>query len=159
MKWTGAALVLWPGIAVGQSAAERALIEEVFIRYQPISIAQNVEFCGYVGFDETGRLVVSDGARGDESSCLPEDPDEIDLITASWHTHGAFSTDYFNEVPSISDVEGDEAEGIDGYVATPGGRLWYVDTEEMMIRQLCGLGCLPSDPAFRPGDMGRIETI
>ncbi|MEO0851346.1 MAG: DUF4329 domain-containing protein, partial [Pseudomonadota bacterium] len=53
-----------------------------------------------------------------------------------------------HEVPSVSDMEGDADEGIDGYVATPGGRLWYIDTEDMVTYQICGRGCLPQDPAF-----------
>lgn len=158
MRLMSLAVLAWPGLAMAQSTAERLLIEEVFAIRQPISMRENVEYCGYVGFDADSILIASDGTRGDESSCLPEDPADIELITASWHSHGAFSRDYFNEVPSVSDVEGDEADGIDGYVATPGGRLWYIDTGDMVISQLCGIGCLPSDPAFRPGDMGRIET-
>ena len=49
-------------------------------------------------------------------------------------------------------MEGDEDEGIDGWVATPGGRLWYIDTTDMVTFQICGIGCLPSDP-----DSGIIE--
>ena len=53
-------------------------------------------------------------------------------------------------------MEGDEAEGIDGWVATPGGRLWYVDSSDMVTSQICGIGCLPMDPDFIPGDMGFV---
>ncbi len=54
-------------------------------------------------------------------------------------------------------MEGDEDEGIDGWVATPGGRLWYIDTTDMVTFQICGIGCLPSDPEFIAGDGGIIE--
>jgi hypothetical protein len=54
-------------------------------------------------------------------------------------------------------MEGDEEEGIDGWVATPGGRLWHIDTEDMVTYQVCGIGCLPSDPRFVRGDMGQID--
>ncbi len=87
---------------------------------------------------------------------MSDDPTNIEVITASYHTHGAFSTSYYNEVPSVDDIEGDEAEGIDGWVATPGGRLWYIDTEDMVLSQICGIGCLPKDPRFIKGDMGHI---
>ena len=47
---------------------------------------------------------------------------------------------------AVGDIEADEDEGVDGFVATPGGRLWYVDTKDMIVRQLCSLNCLPQDP-------------
>lgn len=47
-------------------------------------------------------------------------------------------------------MEADEADGIDGYVATPGGRLWYIDSSEMVASQICGVGCLPMDADFQP---------
>lgn len=151
-----ALLCVLPQIALAQSAEESALIRRVFAELQPISFRENVEYCGYIGLDDDGRLVASRPTRGDESSCLADDPTEISVITASYHTHGAYSPDYYNEVPSGDDMEGDEEEGIDGWVATPGGRLWYIDTEDMITFQVCGIGCLPSDPRFVPGDMGQI---
>ena len=150
-------LLLFPTVATAQSAAEDALIRQVFAQLQPISFRENVEYCGYVGLDYDGRLVASRATPGDEGSCLSDDPDNITVITASYHTHGAYSPDYYNEVPSGDDMEGDEEEGIDGWVATPGGRLWYIDTEDMIARQVCGIGCLVSDPRFVAGDMGHIE--
>lgn len=143
--------------ALAQSAEENALIRRVFAELQPISIRENVEYCGYVGFSADGRLIASRATRGDEGSCLADDPRDIEVITASYHTHGSYSPDYYNEVPSGDDMEGDEEEGIDGWVATPGGRLWYIDTEDMIARQVCGIGCLASDPRFVAGDMGHIE--
>jgi len=143
--------------ALAQSAEENALIRRVFAELQPISIRENVEYCGYVGFSADGQLIASRATRGDEGSCLADDPRDIEVITASYHTHGAYSPDYYNEVPSGDDMEGDEEEGIDGWVATPGGRLWYIDTEDMVTYQVCGIGCLPSDPRFVRGDMGQID--
>ena len=139
-----------------QSDAEVALARAVLSQLQPISIAENVEYCGYIGFDENGNLTASQATRGDIGSCLADDPVNLAVIVASYHTHGGYSSDYFNEVPSVDDVEGDEAEGIDGYVATPGGRLWYIDTEDMVMSQICGMACLPADPLFQPGSDGLI---
>lgn len=144
--------------AAAQDAEEWDLAAEVLSRLQATSIAENVEYCGVIGFDADGHLTTSPIFRGDESSCLVRADGDVVVATASFHTHGAYSPDYFNEVPSIEDVEGDEAEGIDGYVATPGGRLWYVDTEDLVISQLCGVGCLPADPAFVPGADGNIAS-
>ena len=146
-----------PAAAWAQSAEELALAKGIFAQLNPRSIADNVEYCGYIGRDSQGNLVFSQPTRGTNDSCLADDPTNIDVITMSYHTHAAFSTDYNSELPSGADMEGDEDEGIDGWVGTPGGRLWYIDTTDMITRQICGIGCIPSDPNFIQGDSGIIE--
>ncbi len=140
-----------------QETSEVRLAREVLSGLQEASFREDREYCGYIGYDAAGVLIATAPTPGEQGSCLPDEPDQINLLTASYHTHGAYSPDYVNEVPSIDDVESDEAEGIDGYVATPGGRFWYVDTEDLVISQICGLGCLPSDPDFVRGSDGHIE--
>lgn len=143
--------------AVAQDMTELEMVKQVLSELQLVSIRENVEYCGVIGVTDAGSLATSPISRGDEGSCLVEDDGPVTTIFASFHTHGAFSLDYASEFPSVDDVEGDEAEGIDGYVATPGGRLWYIDTAEgIIISQICGVGCLPSDPAFIPGSDGEI---
>ena len=44
----------------------------------------------------------------------------------------------------------DQAAEVDGYIATPGGRLWFLDSDTMVARQVCGIGCLPQAPEFVP---------
>lgn len=151
------AAALCPTIIAAQSSDEEALMRATFTDLNPISIDQNVEFCGYLGFTADGELTVSPPTRGDEGSCLADEPENLELVIASYHTHGGFSPDYSNELPSGTDMEGDEDEGIDGWVATPGGRLWYIDTTDMVTRQICGIGCLPSAPEFVAGETGIIE--
>jgi len=68
----------------------------------------------------------------------------LDIIFASYHTHGAFSPDYSSELPSGDDMESDEAEGIDEWVATPDGRPCYIDTTDMFAHQIPVL--LPEGP-------------
>lgn len=150
------ALMLSAAPAMAQDAGEVALIKSVFARINPVSIRENIEYCGYIGLDATGQLIATGATPGDEASCLADDPVELEVIFASWHTHGGHSPDYFNEVPSAEDYEGDEDEGIDGYVATPGGRLWYIDTTDGIMSQLCGVGCLPMDAGYNPEDTGLI---
>ncbi len=145
-----------PVMSAGQSAQEVTLVRALFTTLQPISIREGVEYCGLIGFDAAGRLVATQAERGDIASCAIENQGAIEVVTASYHTHGRFTPDYFNELPSTTDVEGDEADGIDGYIATPGGRLWYVDSSDRVMSQLCGVGCLPSDPGFVPGNSGVI---
>ncbi len=152
-----AAMISVPSLVMAQSIDEEALMRAVFAELNPISIAANIEHCGYVGFTADGELAVSPPTPGDTSSCLADDPDNLELVVASYHTHAAFSPDYSSELPSGTDMEGDEDEGIDGWVATPGGRLWYIDSTDMVTWQVCGIGCLPSDPEFIAGDSGIIE--
>lgn len=144
------------GPLAAQDNAEVALVKAIFAQINPVSIRENIEYCGYIGLDDSGDLITSGATPGEEGSCLSDDPLEIAVITASWHTHGGHSLDYFNEVPSTDDYEGDEDEGIDGFVATPGGRLWFIDTTDGIMVQLCGIGCLPMDPNFVRGENGII---
>jgi hypothetical protein len=117
---------------------------------QPTSFAENVEFCGYYGLDADQQIVASPPTRGERDSCFPADPQaEMVEILASYHTHGAYTMEADIEVPSPDDLIGDIDEGIDGYIATPGGRLWLNNAAEEVAVQLCGPGCITADPAFR----------
>ncbi|SLN26362.1 DUF4329 domain-containing protein [Pseudooctadecabacter jejudonensis] len=145
-----------PAMALAQPADEEALMRATLTELNLQSFETGTEYCGYVGFNDAGELIASPPTAGDESSCLSDDPTEIAVITASYHTHGDFSTEYSSETPSGADMEGDEEEGIDGWVATPGGRLWYIDTTDMVTFQICGIGCLAQDPDFIEGDDGFI---
>ncbi|MCK0138071.1 DUF4329 domain-containing protein [Aliiroseovarius sp. F47248L] len=150
------ALFILPLPAWAQEPGELVLVKKVFVKLQPISIRANREYCGYIGYDRSGKLVASKAKRGGKGTCMANDPVNLVRVIASYHTHGAFSTRYANEVPSGDDMETDELEGVDGWVATPGGRLWYIDTTDMVTSQICGIGCLPMDARFREGDMGKI---
>lgn len=142
--------------AYGQSAEEIALAKATLSALQAPSFAEDREFCGYFAYDAQEALVATPATRGQRDSCLYDGPEEGFVMVLSFHTHGRFDTEYAAEIPSVSDIEADEAEGIDGFVATPGGRLWYVDTTDMIVRQICGLGCLPQDPRFIEGDAGPV---
>lgn len=148
----------FPCVSLAQSAEEIALMRAVYATIQPLSFEQGREYCGYIGLDFDGNLVASEARRGRRDSCRPRDPRNIEVIFASYHTHGSFEGDEGHEVPSGSDMEGDADEGIDGFVATPGGRFWYIDTEDMVTYQICGRGCLPQDPNFTPFPDGLIEN-
>ncbi|MCK0143063.1 DUF4329 domain-containing protein [Aliiroseovarius sp. F20344] len=156
MRWIILPFFIVPSLTHAQEAAELTLVKQVFTELQPKSIRWNREYCGYIGYDQSGQLIASRPTPGKRASCLADEPENIETILSSYHTHGAFSYDYANEVPSGDDMEGDEEEGIDGWVATPGGRLWYIDTEDLITTQICGIGCLPMDKEFEPGDMGHI---
>lgn len=121
---------------------------------QPVSIAESREYCGYIFETEDGGLAATAPAPGAEDFCDLPEPDN-DVI-ASYHTHGGFSEDYDNEVPSVDDVQGDFDANIDGYVGTPGGRVWLIDYEAQIVRQLCSELCITSDPENDPQDAGFV---
>lgn len=139
-----------------QDQAEIRLVKQVLSQVNELSFKNNREYCGYIGFDASGKMVATPAKKGRIDSCLANEPPEDMVLVASYHTHGAFTPDALSEIPSSSDLEGDQEEGIDGYVATPGGRLWYIDGQDMIASMICSLGCLPQDPAFEEGLLGEI---
>ncbi|SEN05795.1 protein of unknown function [Loktanella fryxellensis] len=141
--------------AMAQDADEVALARDVLAALQPVSFDKRREYCGYLGLTRQGELVASAAVPGDMASCSADFPDDIAVI-ASYHTHGAFDEGYFNEMPSTVDVESDAEFFLNGYVATPGGRLWHIDGRTRVARQICGSGCLPVAPGYRKEADGEI---
>ncbi len=118
---------------------------------QQQSFSKDIELCGIIFEDSDGDLGASPPRPGDEASCGISYFDEPGMRpVASFHTHAAQNDAYDSEVPSLLDLESDMASGMDGYVATPGGRFWRVDSEAGEIIQVCGAGCLAQDIAYKP---------
>ncbi len=150
-------LPLGAGAVQAQEAAELAAARAVLLQLQPRSFAENLEYCGYIGRMPGGQLAATEVTRGDAWGCLSRgDESRFVEVVASFHTHAAFDRAADSEVPSSDDVRGDMEEGVNGYVATPGGRLWYIDGARGVASQVCGLGCMGQDPGFIPGDSGPI---
>jgi len=84
-------------------------------------------------------------------------PRQGQRIFASYHTHSAYAPGYDNEVPSVQDLLSDFEFGLDGYVSTPGGRVWRVDYATRSTYQVCGRGCVYMDPQFRPDAEASIQ--
>jgi hypothetical protein len=145
-----------PHAAPAQSSDEVQRVIRHFQALQHLSFEYDREYCGYIGWDAHESIVFSPPVLGHQNSCTPHYPDDDITVFASYHTHGAFDPEVPAEFPTVLDMESDEDEGIDGYIATPGGRLWYVDTDSMTVTQLCGLGCVAQDPNFQPGLDGPI---
>ncbi|MBE1283589.1 MAG: DUF4329 domain-containing protein [Rhodobacteraceae bacterium] len=137
--------------------AEIAAIKERLTPIQQLSFATGYEYCGYLGHDAQKRIQFTDMQRGKNDSCTPIVTDAALHLVASLHTHGAYDRDVPAEFPTVRDMRSDASEGVNGYIGTPGGRLWYIDSKAMVAVQLCGLGCLPQDPAFHAGDDGEIQ--
>ena len=149
---------IFPAVSQAQTQDDIRLMQAVYAEIQLLSFENRREYCGYIGLDYDGNLIASPARRGRMNACRARDPRDIAVIYASYHTHGAFEGDEGHEVPSVGDMEADADEGIDGFVATPGGRLWYIDTTEMVTYQICGAGCLPQDPNFVPFPAGTISN-
>ncbi|QFT91563.1 hypothetical protein FIU86_01835 [Roseovarius sp. THAF9] len=154
-------IILWgfclalPCAGAAQSAHEIAVARQVLADAQARSVAENREFCGYIGYTAAGRLATTKARRGYLNYCEPRWPERLRVV-ASWHTHGAYDDDAWSEVPTVNDLRADKGEGINGYIGTPAGRLWFLDTRRMEVRQLCGPGCIPADPGHVMGAEGPI---
>ena len=144
-------------------AQDRALLDAArgtLDAIQNSSFKANREYCGLLGQNESGQIVATRPRKGRRDSCTPRNflSDDITPI-ASYHTHGAYDPDADAEVPSLGDLEADTDEGLAyGFVSSPGGRFWVIDTARAEVRQVCGLGCLKVDPDFVAGDHGQIAA-
>ena len=128
----------------------RAILTDI----QPRSIAQNTEYCGSIVRRADGSLYATKPEAGGADWCGISYIDDLptyrpgDVLVADYHTHSAYSRFADSEVPSTTDLNSNGQEGIPGYVATPGGRFWYVSPTGRFAYQICEVGCLPSDPNF-----------
>ena len=147
---------LAPLQAPAQSAQETAFVMGLMESMNALSVRFDREVCGYILRHPNGAYSSTKVSWGGHASCasLPV-MDGMDVVS-SWHTHAAWAAQYDNEVPSIQDVEGDMRMGVNGWVGTPGGRLWFVDGQTGFMRQICGPGCLPEDPNSVEGSQGPV---
>ncbi|BDI61015.1 DUF4329 domain-containing protein [Qipengyuania nanhaisediminis] len=119
-------------------------------KLQQRSFSDDIELCGIIFETRDAELGVSRPRGGGEASCDIAFFDEPGMVpVASFHTHGKHSERYDGEVPSLVDIRSDIQTGMDGYIATPGGRLWHVDHRAAAARLVCGPGCLTQDPGYR----------
>lgn len=118
---------------------------------QQRSFADDIELCGIIFENSDGTLGATQPRAGDEASCGIAYFDEPGMRPlASFHTHAGHNDAYDSEVPSLLDLESDAAAGMDGYVATPGGRFWRIDASQPAAILVCGAGCLAQDADYRP---------
>lgn len=118
---------------------------------QAKSFAKNREYCGLIFEDDDGALSTSEISEGSDSECsfswrVPFGK----YAAATFHTHGSFNDDYDGEAPSLIDMDTDISDRIDGFIATPGGRVWHIDWQDEIAVQLCGLNCIAQDPEYKP---------
>lgn len=149
-------LVVILGASSAAADLEADLARSVLGSLPAQSFRDNAEYCGYLGFDGGGSLLATPAAKGGLDWCEIDTPEGIEIV-ASYHTRAEHDPIAWSEVSSREDMEMHEDQGTDGHVSTPGGRLWYIDTEDMIATQICGIGCLPLDPRFQPTPEGNIR--
>lgn len=138
-------------LADGYDQAELDFAMTTLSAAQDLSLSANREYCGMIGLDETGALAATPPARGWRNSCRPKEPPQSwQAILSSYHTHGAYSHRHGSETPSSSDMLADHYEEIDGWLVTPGGRVWFIDGDELIAEMVCDLACLRQDDGFEP---------
>lgn len=158
MKTPIAALAILIGLTaptLAQDAEEVAVARAILTQLQPLSFEKRREYCGFIGYNANAQLEASDPVPGTQASCSAPFPRHL-AVVASYHTHGDFDHGYFNEVPSDIDVDSDAEFLLNGYVSTPGGRLWFIDGRGETLHQICGIACLPVAPGFYKGINGDI---
>ena len=139
------------------TSVETAAVIDRLAPLQQLSFATGFEYCGYLGHTVNGEIGFTEMIRGGHNGCTPKMPEGGLSLVASMHTHGAYDPQVPAEFPTVLDMQSDKAEGVNGYISTPGGRLWLINSAANEAIQLCGLGCLPQDPNFHAGDDGTIN--
>lgn len=139
------------------AAEDLIFVKKLFNDIQQKSFTNNREYCGYIGFDKNDQLIATKATKGEIDGCLADEPPEDMALYASYHTHGAFSTTDDTEVPSFDDIAADMQEQVDGFVATPGGRVWRIDGKKGIATLQCGRNCILSDPKFDDEIMDPFE--
>lgn len=113
------------------------------------SLANSQEYCGVIFEDEEGNLQTSTIYPGERAECAFDWGVPLGFhVVASFHSHGGFDTQYASEIPSSVDLATDIDARIDGFVGTPGGRIWHNQWEKEATEMLCGEGCLEVDPRY-----------
>ena len=111
-------------ITVPQSEVE-SFAKRQLSDLQERSFSRDQELCAIIFEDSEGELGTTPLVSGEKASCDIAYFDEPGMApVASFHTHGSFDLEYDSEVPSMLDMQSDIESGIDGYISTPGGRLW-----------------------------------
>lgn len=111
------------------------------------SLSNGLEMCGFAIIGSSCQIRVTETTRGTSHSCNPSVPSNV-VRLAIYHTHGISHGSNAGEIPSDIDFRTTIAGQIDGYVATPAGRLWRIDAFSQKAELLCRR-CMPVDPNSR----------
>lgn len=133
----------------------QAFAKTVLNDLQPASIQQQREFCGYIFREATGHLRSAAPRTGTVDAC---DYGRAPITAiASYHTHGNHLAAYDSEIPSVDDAQASVDTGLGDYLATPGGRLWWIGADGISV-QLCGAGCMVADATYAPDPLLPVDS-
>jgi len=112
-----------------RSQSETDAAFQILNEINPKSIRENREYGGWVYRNQDQTYGTSSPVAGEAASVTLPNPSSStpsgSRLTASYHTHAAFDPRYDNENFSDQDIRSDNALGIGGYLATPGGTFQY----------------------------------
>ena len=87
----------------------------------PVSIRDHVEYAGRVYKNPDGTYSTTYPNKGTLAGSFAGKWPTGTQNAGDYHTHGAYDPEYDNENFSPGDKEGNDDEGVPGYLATPGG--------------------------------------
>ncbi len=118
-----------------QNEAARAALAGI----NPSSVRESVEYGGAVYRNPDGTFSHADPVRGGPHS-VAFNPHAIvpagTQATAAYHTHGSNDPGFLNEFFSPQDIVFFVVNGVDGYLGTPAGRMFYYQRARDTVFQL-----------------------
>ena len=101
--------------------------KDVLNKVNPSSVAQNLEYGGWVYQNADATFSATEPVKGTVDSVNIGSPNDVPngYATASYHTHAAYDPRYDSENFSQVDIAVDNAWRVDGYLATPMGYFKY----------------------------------
>ena len=101
--------------------------EDVLNKINPTSVAQNLEYGGWVYQNADATFSATEPIKGTVDSVNIGSPDDVPngYAMASYHTHAAYDPRYDSENFSQVDIAVDNAWRVDGYLGTPMGYFKY----------------------------------
>jgi|GEM_PF-355533 len=140
-----------------KSEAEIEFVKAHLDSLQEKSFRENREYCGYIFEDGKGGYRAGKSREGTESGCGVGLKNTPYKVVASFHTHGAYLSQYENELPSPDDLLNDMVDGLDGYISTPGGRVWFTDASRDAALLICDEGCVTMDKNYVRDESRKIK--
>ena len=116
-------------------------VTEVSNKINPVSTVENIEYGGMIYKNGDGTYSYTEPVKGAIGGVNPGGPNSVPpgtTASAYYHTHGAHDPEYDSE--NFSGADGDigyaDYYKIDGYVATPSGRLKHYDHKTYKIQTI-----------------------
>ncbi|GEM_PF-3868680 len=125
--FAGGGILKISGIA-GKFSDQHDVAKDISNKINPQSISENREYAGMIYRNKDGTYSYTQPNAGTTDGSNPGGinsvPSETEA-TAYYHTHGGYDPAYKNEVFSPADINYANSNNIDGYLATPFGKLLY----------------------------------